>query len=201
MIRRLLASTLMLVAALGVSSAWASDSTRTTPAMRAAADTVASTAPLPPLHAPPPMPIPLLLDRDDMGFGTTVVLSRIPNVADLRDLSYVGTVMHLVLVLPAWPASWNRLQSLQQVPLPEGADLIVVLPGFPPSREAAEAWNYLRLPMRIVVLVDGPPVDRGSISDLNALRGLERVVADMPQPSRAGFERLQRPLSFRVVKP
>jgi hypothetical protein len=35
------------------------------------------------------------------------------------------------------------------------------------------------------------------VQDLNAMRGLERVVADVDPPSRAGFERLQRPLSFR----
>jgi hypothetical protein len=31
------------------------------------------------------------------------------------------------------------------------------------------------------------------------MRNLERVIAEMDQPSRAGFERLQRPLSFRKV--
>jgi hypothetical protein len=31
------------------------------------------------------------------------------------------------------------------------------------------------------------------------MRNLERVIAEMDEPSRAGFERLQRPLSFRKV--
>jgi hypothetical protein len=48
-------------------------------------------------------------------------------------------------------------------------------------------------------VVDGPPADRGMIMEMNAMRGLVRVIADMPHPSRSGFERLQRPLSFRVV--
>jgi hypothetical protein len=37
------------------------------------------------------------------------------------------------------------------------------------------------------------------VSDLNSMRGLERVVAQMDDPSRTGFERLQRPLSFRKL--
>jgi hypothetical protein len=89
---------------------------------------------------------------------------------------------------------------LDQAVLPEGADLIVILPGYPPSHAAAEAWNYLRVPLRIVLLVNGPPANRAGIDELNRMRGLERLVADMEYPSRSGFERLQRPLSFRVVR-
>jgi hypothetical protein len=37
------------------------------------------------------------------------------------------------------------------------------------------------------------------VQDLNGMRVLERVVADVDPPSRAGFERLQRPLSFRRI--
>jgi hypothetical protein len=37
------------------------------------------------------------------------------------------------------------------------------------------------------------------IDDLNLMRGLERVIAEMDDPQRGGFERLQRPLSFRKV--
>jgi hypothetical protein len=31
------------------------------------------------------------------------------------------------------------------------------------------------------------------------MRALDRVIAEMNEPSRYGFERLQRPLSFRKV--
>jgi len=39
------------------------------------------------------------------------------------------------------------------------------------------------------------------VADLNGMRGLERVIAEIDDPSRAGFERLQRPLGFRRVMP
>jgi hypothetical protein len=39
------------------------------------------------------------------------------------------------------------------------------------------------------------------VANLNELRALERVIAEMDQPSRSGFERLQRPLSFRKIVP
>lgn len=145
--------------------------------------------------------VPLLLDPIEMAFGSAVIFSRIPTVADLNDLAYVPNVQHVVLSLPQWPAGWDELQPLAQMPLPDGADLVVILPGYPPTHAASEAWNYLRRPLRLILIVKGPPVDRGTIFDLNAMRGLERVVADMREPSRSGFERLQRPLSFRVVRP
>ena len=85
--------------------------------------------------------------------------------------------------------------------MPEGADYIVVLRGFPPSREQADMWNYLRAPLRLVLVVDGPPADRSQILTLNSIRALERVIAEMDTPARSGFERLQRPLSFRIVMP
>ena len=50
-----------------------------------------------------------------------------------------------------------------------------------------------------MLVVDGPPGNRAGIDELNRIRGLERVIADMEYPSRTGFERLQRPLSFRVL--
>ena len=53
--------------------------------------------------------------------------------------------------------------------------------------------------LRIVIVVQGPPSSSGVISDLNAMRHLERVIAQMDEPSRSGFERLQRPLSFRKI--
>jgi len=74
-----------------------------------------------------------------------------------------------------------------------------VLPGYPPSREAAEAWNYVNARLRLVVVVPGPPPNSTVANDLNAMRYLERVVAQMDEPSRSGFERLQRPLSFRRI--
>lgn len=144
--------------------------------------------------------VPLLLDPTDLGLGAAVVFDRLPDARDFNDLAFVNNVLHVVMVLPDWPAGWDELQPLAQARLPEGADLIVVLPGYPPTHAAAEAWNYLRLPLRIVMVVDGPPGDRGMVFELNAIHGLERVIADMPQPSRSGFERLQRPLSFRVIR-
>lgn len=155
-------------------------------------------APAPALPAPV---VPLLLDPLDMGFGSSAVFTRIPTPRDLNDLAYLPSVSHVIVSLPGWPEGWDALQGLNNSLLPDGADLIVLLRGYPPSRQAAEAWNYLRKPLRIVMIVDGPPADRGTILTLNAIRGLERVIADMPDPARSGFERLQRPLSFRVVRP
>jgi hypothetical protein len=148
-----------------------------------------------------PAPPPLLLDPGDLGFGATVVFTRIPGAAELHDLAYLESVHHVLLQLAAWPAGVDELQPLAQVALPEGADLVVVLPGYPGTQAQAAAWNLLRRPVRIVMVVDGPPVDRGTIFELNSIRGLERVIADMQRPSRVGFERLQRPLGFRVVMP
>ncbi|MFN8586529.1 MAG: hypothetical protein U0704_01920 [Candidatus Eisenbacteria bacterium] len=167
-----------------------------------APDSAAARPATPPAPAAPPARCAalLLLDPADLGFGTSVVYDRIPGPRDLNELAYLSPVSHVVLQLPAWPESWDAIRPLQDYPLPEGADLVVLLPGWPPSRAATEAWNYLRRPLRVVLLVDGPPADRGLILELNSMRGLERVVADMEHPARTGFERLQRPLSFRVVK-
>lgn len=155
---------------------------------------------LPAVPPPPPLLSPLILDQD-YGLGTTVVFDRIPNAKQLSDLGYVSNLRHVVVSLAAWPPGYDAIQSLGQVALPEGADYLVVLRGFPPSREQADMWNYLRAPLRIVLVVGGPPLDRLQIQQLNAMRGLERVIAEMDQPSRSGFERLQRPLSFRIVMP
>ena len=143
---------------------------------------------------------PLLIDPGDTGLGATVVYTRIPTVAELGDLHWVENIDHVLLALPAWPATFADIAPLGQFLLPEGADLMVVLPGYPATQESAEAWNLLRRRVRIVMVVDGPPVDRGMILTMNAIRGLERVIADMPTPSRSGFQRLQRPLSFRVIR-
>jgi hypothetical protein len=77
--------------------------------------------------------------------------------------------------------------------------VVVVLPGWPPGRAAVDAWNYLQIPLRIIVVVPGPPDSIDPIANLNEMRGLERVIAQMDDPSRRGFERLQRPLSFRKI--
>jgi len=203
------AAGLWLSAAGGVAGAGtAADSSAATGGGAAARNPVADSSAAAVRRVPAPdhsmivaPPLPLLLDPTDFGLGSTVVFTHLPSAAELHDLGYLPSVGHVVVSLPAWPAGWDRLQSLQQSVLPDGADLIVLLPGYPPSREAAQAWNYLRKPLRLVLVVKGPPVDREMILELNSMRALERVIADMPQPSRSGFERLQRPLSFRVVMP
>jgi hypothetical protein len=142
---------------------------------------------------------PLLIDRTDLRIGTTVQFGRIPTTGEVHDATQVAGLAHIVLALPDWPADFEPLQALDQTP-PE-ADVVVVLPGYPPTRAAAQAWNYLRVRQRIIVVVPGPPPGPSVISDLNSMRGLERVVAHMDDPSREGFELLQRPLSFRKIVP
>jgi hypothetical protein len=140
---------------------------------------------------------PLILDRTDVRIGTTVQFSRIPTVSELHDLTLLPGLAHLVLSLPAWPAEYAPLQALNQAP--EGVDVIVVLPGYPPSRAATDAWSYVQAQLRVVLVVPGPPPSVHTIEDLNAMPGLERVIAQMDEPSRSGFQRLQRPLSFRKL--
>ena len=118
-----------------------------------------------------------------------------PFVESIR--SVLPIVDEFVIALPAWPSDAAPLETLAQIN-PEATG-IVILPGYPPSRQAAAAWNLIPARLRIVVLVDGPPVSATILDDLNTMRGLERVIAEMDRPSRAGFERLQRPLSFRKV--
>ena len=143
---------------------------------------------------------PLLLDSD-YGLGTSVVFRRIPNGRDLEDLQFVTGLRQVLVALAAWPASYEALQPMQQAALPQGVEFVVVLPGWPPTREAVQAWNYVRQPMRIVLVVPGPPADRAMLLELNRMRALERVIVQMENPARTGFERLQRPLSFRVLRP
>jgi hypothetical protein len=140
---------------------------------------------------------PLILDRADVTLGTSVYFNRLPTASELHDLDTVMGVQNVVIALPGWPTDAGQLEQLAQIN-PEATG-IVILPGYPPSRQAAEVWNIIPARMRIVVLVDGPPVSSTIFGDLNAMRGLERVIAEMDVPSRAGFERLQRPLSFRKV--
>jgi len=140
---------------------------------------------------------PLVIDRTDLSIGTTVQFNRLPTASELHDAAQTTGIAHVVLSLPAWPADLDPLQALSQVP--EEADVIVVLAGYPPNRAAAQAWNYVNARLRIVAVVPGPPPSLAIVDDLNTMRGLERVIAQMDTPSRSGFERLQRPLSFRRV--
>ena len=63
-----------------------------------------------------------------------------------------------------------------------------------------EYLNLIGGNLRLILIVDGPPPDRALITELNHMRALERVIAQMEHPARTGFERLQRPLSFRMLK-
>jgi hypothetical protein len=133
---------------------------------------------------------PLVIEPD-IGFGTHVVMRRLPDAADMDDLRGVTGLRQVVVALPDWPADFSALSPLQQA---------VLLPGWPPSRAALDAWNLLGGNVRLIMVVTGPPTDRSLILELNRVRNLERVIAQMPYPDRSGFERLQRPLSFRVVR-
>jgi len=141
--------------------------------------------------------VPLLLDRTDLRIGTTVEFARFPTATELYDLRQLPGVAHVVVSLPSWPQEYAPLQVLDQTP-PE-ADLIVILPGYPPTRQSAEAWNLVHARLRIVVVVNELPPSISVVNDLNTMRGLERVIAEVGDPVRSGFERLQRPLSFRKV--
>jgi len=153
----------------------------------------------PPPATPSAIGHPLVLDRADFRLGTTVQFSRVPSANELYELQQITGLAHVVLTLDAWPATFAQIEALRSVP-PE-ADLMVVLRGYPPTREASEAWNLVEVRQRLILLVEGPPPSPIAVADLNAMRGLERVVVQTDQPSRAGFERLQRPLSFRVLRP
>src|SRR4051794_28259671 len=140
---------------------------------------------------------PLLLDRSDLRIGTTLHFSHLPNAAEVNDLRQERALAHVVVTLDHWPDEVGALSPLEQVP--EEADVVVLLPGYPPSRAAGELWNYIGGKIRMVVLVPGPPASTSVVDDLNNMRHLERVIAQMDTPSRSGFERLQRPLSFRKI--
>jgi len=140
---------------------------------------------------------PLIIDRTDLRIGTTVHFRRIPTASEVHDATQLPGLAHIVLSLPYWPVDVEPLQALDSTP-PE-TQVIVVLPGYPPNRAAAQVWNYVQASLRIVVVVPGAPPSLAVVGDLNTMRGLERVIAQMDEPSRSGFERLQRPLSFRKV--
>ncbi len=170
-------------------------------AAAASADSVRTPAPIPVREANPDDPLcaPLLLESD-YGFGTHVVMRRLPNAADLNDLSFVTGLRQIVVALPEWPSGFAALRPMQQTVMPDGVEIVVLLPGWPPTREALNAWNLVGGPLRVILVVDGPPADRALIGELNRMRPLERIIAQMEHPSRSGFERLQRPLSFRVIR-
>jgi hypothetical protein len=157
-----------------------------------------------PAQAPAPAataqgsPMPLILDRSDLSLGTTVQFARIPSANELYDLHNFSGLAHVVITLPDWPKSYPELDPLQQTP--SDADLIVVIRGFPPTREATEAWNQLQVRARVVLLAQGPPPSTNVLLDLNSMRALERVIVETDDPSHRGYERLQRPISFRVVR-
>jgi hypothetical protein len=143
--------------------------------------------------------LPLILDRGDLRMGVTVQFARIPEPEEINDLRQTPGLAHVVLALPAWPADYEPLTVLNL--MPQETDVVVLLAGYPPSREAAEAWNLVQARLRLVLIVPGPPASPAVLQDLNAMRALERVIAEVDPPSRAGFERLQRPLSFlRIVE-
>jgi hypothetical protein len=141
--------------------------------------------------------LPLIIDRTDLRIGTTVQFRRIPTASELHDLEILPGIARVVISFDRWPLEYAPLDVLNQVP--QGIEPVIVLPGWPPSRAAAEAWNYLRVPMRIIVIVTGPPPGISEVTNLNQMRGFERMIAQMDEPSRSGFERLQRPLSFRKI--
>ncbi len=140
---------------------------------------------------------PLVIDRGDMRLGTTVYFSRLPDAGQIHDLTSERGLAHVVLTLDEWPDDISRLTALEAVP-PE-ADVIVVLRGYPPSRGAVDLWKLVSARLRLVVLVTEPPMNPLTLDWLNEAPALERVIAEMEISSRAGFERLQRPLSFRRV--
>jgi hypothetical protein len=144
-----------------------------------------------------PALLPLILDRSDLRIGVTVQFARIPGPDEIGDLRQTAGLAHVVLALDAWPESYEALTALDLLP-PE-SDVIVLLRGYPPSRSAAEAWNLVSARLRLVLLVPDAPPSIAVVQDLNTMRALERVIAEVDPPSRAGFERLQRPLSFLRV--
>ena len=97
----------------------------------------APSAPVPAASADDPLCAPLLLDSD-YGFGTHVVMRRLPNAADIEDLRFVDGFRQLVIALPAWPATYAEIKPLQQSIFPDGSEVVVTLPGWPPTRGCGE---------------------------------------------------------------
>jgi hypothetical protein len=186
---------LPLIALLALACAPAS------PPVAAQVPPAGTAAPAAPRETNPDDPLcaPLLLDSDP-GFGTHVVFRHLPNAKDMEDLRFLNGLRQILVALPEWPATYAELQPMQQAILPDGAMLVVLLPGWPPTREALGAWNLVGGALRVILVVDGPPADRALLTEINRMRALERVIVQMDYPSRSGFERLQRPLSFRVLR-
>jgi hypothetical protein len=137
---------------------------------------------------------PLILDPADQMLGTTVEFGRLPHLDEVQDAAEQFALRHLVVMLPAWPRSSEDLSVFGA--LPPQADVIVILPGYPPDHATIDAWEYARGRIRMMLVVDGPPATSMALDDLNRMHHLERVIARMSHPSRQGFDRLQRPLSF-----
>jgi hypothetical protein len=143
--------------------------------------------------------VPLVIDRTDLRIGTTVQYRRLPSPNELHDLTLLPGLARIVLSFDSWPREYASLEALNRAP--QGVEIMVVISGWPPSRSAIDIWNYVSVPLRIVVIVPDAPSTAGDVANLNELRALERVIAEMDEPSRSGFERLQRPLSFRKIIP
>ena len=140
---------------------------------------------------------PLIVDRTDLLLGTTVQFTGLPDASQVHDLSSELGLAHVVVTLDEWPDDISRLAALEMVP--EESDVIVVIQGYPSSRTAIDAWRLIRGRLRVVLIVQGPPNNPVVLDWLNQMPALERVIGEMELASRAGFERLQRPLSFRRV--
>ena len=195
----------LAVALAGCASLSPAPPVRTPASVASGSSTSDSAAPASPLGSPfgdehvaaSAVGTPLLIDRMDLRIGTTVQFRHIPTASELHDLTLLPGLSRVVLSFESWPSEYAPLQTLNQAP--QGVEVVAILPGWPPGRAAVDAWNYLQIPMRIIVIVPGPPPSVQQIGDLNEMRGLERVIAQMDTPSRQGFERLQRPLSFRKL--
>ncbi len=140
---------------------------------------------------------PLVVDRGELRIGTTVQYRRIPTPSEVHDLIQLPGLARIVLTLEEWPRDYASLRTLDQAP--DGVEMTVVLSGWPENRAMVDIWNYLSIPARIIVIVPGPPPSIDAVAAINMMRGLERVIAQMDEPSRSGFERLQRPLTFRKI--
>jgi hypothetical protein len=137
---------------------------------------------------------PLILDPADQMLGTTVEFGRLPQLVEIQDAAEQFALRHVVVALPAWPRSSEDLSVFAA--LPPQADVIVILPGYPPDHATIDAWEYARGRIRMMLIVDGPPASGTTLDDLNRMHHLERVIARMSHPSRQGFDQLQRPLAF-----
>src|SRR5882672_647614 len=56
-------------------------------------------------NADDPLCAPLLIEQD-FGFGTHVVMRRLPSAADLEDMRFLSGLRQVVLALPEWPRTY-----------------------------------------------------------------------------------------------